>query len=159
MEAVTNATVLILLAKIDRLDLLNIIKKIQTTPEIEKEVLEGKEISVQEKERLEIFLKNMGIEKATTILQLDIGEVEKSALTLCKQKDILFFLSDDKKARRVANILGIKTLGTIGILLKNLQEKKITKKEAKEILHLLMTHSYYISTELYMRTVEIIDSA
>lgn len=158
MEAVTNATVLILLAKINRLDLLNIIKKIQTTPEIEKEVLEGREISVQEKEMLELFLKNIRIEKATRILQLDLGEGEKSSLSLCRQRDILLFLSDDKKARRVADILGIKTLGTIGVLLKNLQEKKITKKEAKEILHLFMTHSYYISAELYMRTVEIIDS-
>lgn len=159
MEAVINATVLILLAKIDRLDLLNIIKKMQTTPEIEREVLEGKEISIQEKERLDKFFKTIKIEKTTRILQLDLGEGEKSALSLCKQKDILLFLSDDKKARRAANILRIETLGTIGVLLKNLQEKKVTKQEAKQILYLLLTHSYYISTDLYMKTIETIEEA
>src|SRR3989338_7803257 len=138
MEAVTNATVLILLAKIDKLDLLETIKKIQTTPEIEREVLAGEKISIQEKERLENFLKKIQIENVTTNLQLDLGEGEKSALSLCKQKNIFLFLSDDKKARKTATILGIETLGTLGILLKNLQEKKITKKEAKHIVQLLL---------------------
>lgn len=159
MEAVTNATVLILLAKIGRLDLLGVITKIRATPEIAREVLDGKEISIQEKQALEKFFKSIKIEKTISTLQIDLGVGEKSALSLCKEQKILFFLSDDKKARKAANILSIETLGTIGILLKNLQEKKITKQEAKKVLNLLLTHSYYISTDLYVKTIEIIDSA
>ena len=157
MKAVTNATVLILLAKIDRLDLLEIIKKIQTTPEIEKEVLEGKEISAEEKERLENFFKKIAIKRSVASHHFDLGEGEKSAISLCEQENILLFLSDDKKARKTASILGIGSLGTLGILLKNLQEKKITKKEAKEILTLLLHHSYYISTDLYAKVLELIE--
>lgn len=157
MEAVTNATTLILLAKINRLDLLRIIKVIRTTPKIRQEVLEGKGITEREKLGLEKIFSGGIVEKPTIILPLDIGSGERSALSLCKEKNINLFLSDDKKARKAANILQIQSLGTIGIILKNLQEKKITKQEAKQILNLLITHSYYITTDLYIKTIELIE--
>jgi len=42
--AVTNATVLIFLAKVGRLDLLQVYKRILTTPEIHEEVLEKRDV-------------------------------------------------------------------------------------------------------------------
>lgn len=69
-----------------------------------------------------------------------------------------FEYSDDKKARKHAEILGVSCLGILGILLLNVQQKIITKQQAKEILHLLLSHSFYMNTELYARMLELLEN-
>ncbi|MBI4141667.1 hypothetical protein HY484_01955 [Candidatus Woesearchaeota archaeon] len=86
-----------------------------------------------------------------------MGVGETSAISLCKERKTALFISDDKKARRTAEILGIKCLGTIGIILENLKQKRLTKNEAKNILKLIVLNSYYLTTDLYARVVELIE--
>lgn len=157
-QAVANATVLILLAEINKLDLLHIYNPFLTTPQIRAEVLEGRAIPVKEKNDLEqFFSRNIKVETATQNLTLDLGVGETSALSLCVEKKISIFLSDDKKARKTADTLSAKAVGTIGIILENLNQKKITKQEAKKTLQLVVLHSY-IQTDLYVSAIELIES-
>lgn len=155
---VTNATVLISLAKVGKLNLLQIYKNILTTPQIRAEVLEKKEAPVKEKHDLEQYLSNnIKVESSVHNLNLDLGPGETSALSLCVEKKIHIFLSDDKKARKTAEILTIKVVGTIGIILENLKQDNITKQEAKKILQLLLQYSYYLSADAYAKILDLIE--
>ncbi|MEK6921380.1 MAG: hypothetical protein AABX82_05835, partial [Nanoarchaeota archaeon] len=57
----------------------------QFSPTKRKFCIDGKEISLQQKKRLQKFLKTIKVEKARNLLPLELGEGEKSALSLCKQ--------------------------------------------------------------------------
>ena len=156
--AVTNATVLIFLAKVGRLDLLQIYKRILTTPDIHAEVLKKGDV-LRERHDLEKFFKSkLNVETPLKKINLDLGRGETSALSLCIEKKILIFLSDDKKARKVAEILSIKAIGTVGIILENLKQNKITKQEAKKTLQLLLQYSYYLSADIYAKILDMIES-
>lgn len=159
-KAVTNATVLIFLAKIGKLEFLNIFSSLYTTSAIHSEVLGAKDTPEKERKDLEeYFQRRIQIENPSKILSLDLDAGETTALSLCTEKKILFFLSDDKKARKQAEILGVSCLGTLGILLFHVQQKKITKQQAKEFLHLLLSHSFYMDTELYARMLELLEES
>lgn len=159
MEAVTNSTVLILLAKINRLNLLKILNKIYTTTEIKNEVLNGKEIPLKEKSELENFFnKQVTIIDCDNLIDFDLESGENSALSLCSHIKINTFLCDDKKARQKADLLSIKSIGTLGIILINLREKRISKEEAKNILNLLVNNSYYLATDVYAKVLELISN-
>ena len=131
VKAVTNATVLIFLAKIGKLDMLDPYCPLFTTSIVQKEVL-GKDIQPKEKEDLLCFFnKKITIENPKKLLHLDLGPGETTALSLCAEQKMKLFLSDDKKARKRADFLGFHPLGTLGILLFHLQHKIITKKSFK----------------------------
>ena len=158
MEAITNSTVLIFLAKIARLDLLKIFKSIHSVNAVYLEVLSGKEIPASEKALLEVFFKkSLKIETPAKIQILDLGDGETGAISLCVEKKQAVFLSDDKKARRIAKFLGIDCIGTIGIILKNLKEKNISKEEAKNIVNQIIKSSYYLSVDVYAEIIELIE--
>ena len=159
-QAITNSTVLILLAKVGRLDLLDVFKSIYTTSLIRAEILEGKELPLAEKNELqEYFTQKIKIENPKRNIFLNIGTGETSALSLCLEKKITCFLSDDKKARKAADSLSIQAVGAIGIILRNIQQRKIHKQEAKNILQKLVISSYYISTDTYAKALELIEKS
>ena len=81
-------------------------------------------------------------------------EGEKAAISLCLEKDIKFFLSDDKKARNYARSLGIEVIGIIGILLYSLQDNKISKEEFMKIINELIEKGYSLSPELYAEVIK-----
>jgi predicted nucleic acid-binding protein len=49
--------------------------------------------------------------------------------------------------------------GTIGIILLNVKQKRLSKKEAKNILNELMNNSYRLSVEVYARALELIENS
>ncbi|MBI2671457.1 DUF3368 domain-containing protein [Candidatus Woesearchaeota archaeon] len=155
-EAITNSTILIFLAKIRKLWLLNVYK-IFTTPKVIEEVTEGKNISDMEKKDLQEFIeKRIQIESPEKII-LNKGIGESSAISLCVEKKIKIFLSDDKQARKTAELLSLLPVGSLGIIIKNLEMKIISKEEAKKYLDLLIINSYYISIDLYRRVLDSIE--
>jgi len=154
MKVVANSTVLIFISKINRLDLLEVME-IYSTEEVKKEVLSMKEINPIEKENLEkLFSEKINIVKDYKKMNLGLDLGEESAISVCINKKIPVFLSDDKKARRVAEYLSIDVIGTLGIIFINFKNKIITKEEARELLKKLISNSYYISAELYAKVLE-----
>ena len=73
------------------------------------------------------------------------------------ENNIKTFLSDDKSARKIAESLGLKVKGVLGILLWNLQHKNIDKKNCEELIRKLIQHGYYITTELYSEIINQIE--
>jgi len=83
--------------------------------------------------------------------QLDFGESEAIALAL--EKDNTTLILDDKKARRIAEELGVKIIGTIGILLKAKKASHI--KQVKPLLDQLNDVDFRISDSLYRKALEL----
>jgi predicted nucleic acid-binding protein len=83
-------------------------------------------------------------------LNLDIGESE--ALSLYWETNADFLLIDEKRGRIIALRNGIKTIGTIGILLSAKQRGFITL--VKPFLDILMNNSFRISDILYQQILE-----
>ncbi|MEK6961010.1 MAG: DUF3368 domain-containing protein [Nanoarchaeota archaeon] len=157
-EAVTNSTALIFLAKIDRLDLLETFGKIIVTTKVRDEVIRAKDIPQMERSIIEKFFKeNASIKDPANILPLDLGPGETSAIAICTESKTRIFISDDRKARRTADVMGIQCMGTIGIILANLKNGSISKNEARSLVNKLIDHSYYISTDAYVKVIGIIE--
>lgn len=156
-EVVANTSSLIFIAKLDIFNLAkNLFSRILVPKHVINEILEkdNPETLIIKRE-LKEFLKESGVKK---IRNFSLGEGEKAAISLCLERKIKIFLSDDKKARNFARSLGLDTLGTLGILLWNLKHEKIAKDELLKILNKLIDNGFYISPKLYVEIMKIVDS-
>jgi len=154
MLAVSDASPLILLAKIGRLDLLKgLYSGILIPQQVEKEIIKRKDESSPitleikkgwikvEKVELSPEVKEIGEE-----LGLHKGEVYALSLALhTKTKD---FLADDKLARIAARIMGLKAVGCLGIITKAYKNKKILKHEALECVQKLVDSGLWVSPDV-----------
>lgn len=146
VKAVSNATVLIFLSKLNRLDLLwNKYGEILIPAHVKEEILAKNEQGLKD------ALAKFNVRQPKNKRELNIGQGETEAILLCKEEKITDFLSDDKRARSTARMLNLNTIGTIGILLWNLDHKRISNKQFAELFDELIKKKYYISTELYLQ--------
>jgi len=119
MTAVSNSTPLIVLAKINRLDLLkDYFGVIYIPEEVYDEVVRrggnlagSSEVASCNWIKVEPVKNRMAVE--TLSLSLDKGEAE--AIVLSKEKESLLII-DDGAGRKTAELLGVKITGTVGIL-------------------------------------------
>ena len=83
-------------------------------------------------------------------MNLDLGESE--ALALYWETEADFLLIDEKRGRIIAIRNGIKTIGTIGILLASKQKGLI--KSVKPLLEQLAKNGFRISETFYQQILE-----
>jgi predicted nucleic acid-binding protein len=96
-----------------------------------------------------ITVKNQSVITALT-MNLDLGESE--ALALYWESEADFLLIDEKRGRTIAHRNGIKTIGTIGILL--LSKEMGFIPSIKPFMKLLMNNSFRISDTLYQQILD-----
>jgi predicted nucleic acid-binding protein len=85
-------------------------------------------------------------------LELDEGEAEAIALALQEGADLL--LLDERRGRGVALQLGLRVLGTLGVLID--AKRRGYVNEVKPILDGLMTEAgFWVSPQLYARVMDI----
>jgi len=136
---ISDTSTLILLQKIHELELLNqLYDNLVTTPEIVEEYGDKlpdwvKVESVKDKKYQE-FVET----------QVDMGEA--SAIALAKEFDEVLLLLDDLKARKLAQTLGLKITGTLGIIHKAKKEGFI--KEVKPLIDKLLETNFRISDKI-----------
>jgi len=126
---VADASVLIALAKMQRLDLLrNLYGEILMGPVVKTEVVDqGRQVGARGVEQVEKALEDgwlktvrltaterRGMEGLLKTAKLDDGEAESLALA---QARMLTLIVDDKEARALVAALGVSYLGTAGVLL------------------------------------------
>ena len=147
---ICNSTPLILLARINKLELL---KKLFGTITIPEDV--KKEVIVENKPGF-IVLNNAIKDKWIRIRnpknnkELNLGKGENAAINLAMEaKDRLII--DDAVGIRVAQELNIETLRTTTIIFMALKKKIINKEDAIELINKLIENGYYISNEYYAK--------
>lgn len=86
---------------------------------------------------------------------LDLGESEAIYLSDNKKADLL--LMDEVRGREVAVRMGIKIMGTIGILGLAYEDSIISKEEIKEAIEILRDAGRHISEKLYEQLLKLID--
>ncbi len=134
-QAVTNSTCLIGLERIGQLNLLpQVFSSVFAPPTVVAEVSSPLSwLRVQAVQNTAVI--------ATLRTQMDAGEAETIALAM-ELGDVILIL-DDKKARRVAQQIGLKVIGTVGMLLRAKRQGVIA--EIKPFLTALVQADFRIS--------------
>lgn len=137
-DAVTNSTCLIGLERIGRLDLL---------PQVFSTVFAPPAVVAEVRSPLS-WLRVQAVQNAVAVTtlktQMDAGEAEAIALAM-ELGDVLLIL-DDKKARRVAQQLNLKVIGTVGMLLRGKRQGVIA--EIKPLVLALLQADFRISERI-----------
>lgn len=145
MKVVVDTSVLIALSSISKLDLL---RKLFTLILVPRAVAE--EYGEPLPKWIEVLeVKNKQLVRAL-LEYLHREEAETITLTIETNADIVIL--DDKKARSIARRLGLKIIGTVGILVLAKKQKLIDNIEA-EINRLLQT-SFYLSHDVITKALE-----
>lgn len=164
MIVISDTTPIISFLKINHLDLL---EKLFGFVQIPKGVF----AELTENSR---FQKEAAIVKASTFIEvvdeidenyvsllrrstgLDLGESEAIYLSDNKKADLL--LMDEVRGREVAARMGIKIMGTIGVLALAFSEELISKNEIRNAIEILRDSGRHISERLYEQLIEMIDN-
>ena len=148
---VADASVLIALAKMHRLDLLHsVYGDVLIGPEVKAETVDaGKRISARGVERIEKALDDGWLqvarlsskEKRTAHsivskagLGLDAGEAESLALASSRK---LMVILDDRAARSFAEVMAVTFIGTAGMLFHAFAKKYLTLAEFEDVVEAL----------------------
>ncbi|MDJ1175914.1 DUF3368 domain-containing protein [Roseofilum capinflatum] len=144
---VTNSTCLIGLERIGRLDILpQVFTPITIPPAVQTEVgISTSWLTVQAPENLSTV--------QTLKTQVDDGEAEAIALAL-ELKNVIIIL-DDLSARRIAQQLQLKVMGTVGMLIQAKQKNIIPA--IKPILESLAEANFRISDAIIDKALELAD--
>lgn len=138
-----DTSVLILLSKINQLNLLQLIF---TKVYITKEVL----IEYSDEIPNWIIVENTLIEN---IEPFDLDKGEASLINIAISNNNIFLVIDDAKARRIAKILNLNFIGTIGVIItaKNLHHIK----KIKPLLNKIKNTNFRLSKEIYTTALQL----
>ncbi len=159
---IVNASPLILFGKIQKINILNqLYGIIYITQSVYDEVVKkglsknaSDALIVEEhikKEDIKIKkLTNEGIEKSSFLQginpQINKGEADTIALALQEKEKV--FVIDEKKAREVAKLQGLKPKGSLRVILEAYQKNILNEKEIKEILTQMTATKFRVSAEI-----------
>ncbi|HDH06457.1 MAG TPA: hypothetical protein ENH01_12265 [Nitrospirae bacterium] len=150
-RVVCNASPLIFLGKINRLELLDNFK-LYVPSQVEAEIARGLKLRKEDAQQIIHYLDSRKIEAVKTPLLKNLphflGSGERAVISLAVRNKIGIVLIDEAKARTVARFRGLKTKGTLGILWDSFKSGMIDR-ETTELLSLdLMQKGYRIREEI-----------
>jgi len=155
---VSNATPLIYLAKVGKIDLLRkVFGEVFIPDEVNIEVVDrGKRLGerdayVIERAISEGWLKVLSAEIVEVPIKLELGEA--AVLSLAKKLGLREVLMDEVSARVAARLLDLKPRGTVFVLLKALEKKEIDLNEFLEVLNQMIRHGFRLTEEVYVEAV------
>lgn len=149
---VSNTTVILYFIKIQRVDLLqNVFSRIVIPIEVYEELTVQEEEYAEEVLMCQKLVDNgfLIIKKVRAGENFGLDKGENAALSLCGELSETEFLSDDHAARKAARLKGYRVMGTLGVLFRNIDKKKITNHECFVLLDRLINRGFYISPEVY----------
>ena len=162
MTIISDTTPSISLIKINRLDLLEKLFEEVLIPEAVYRELTTNALFENEAKivKTSSFLKTSSVQnrKSLQLLQavsgLDDGESEAIILADELKSDVL--IMDERKGRKVAEKLGIKITGTVGVLLQSYSENMISLDEIKTYLDQLKNSNIRLSESLIQKALEML---
>jgi len=168
MIGIINSSPLIYLGKIGALPFLpKLFTECYTTLIVKEEVLSDEkapEFSVLK----EFFSSWLSLKEPTNqklvdrLKRLNIHTGEASVIALAKElqdnSDEIVMIIDDLAAREIARTLDLQVTGTIGVLIKSLNLKFITKEKCKNFLYTLVENTTFrISSALFSKILKEIE--
>jgi predicted nucleic acid-binding protein len=137
---ICDTSCLILLSKIDELELLNqLFDKVYTTHEIAREF--------RKKLPEKIIIQSPQNQHYQEFLQIETDKGEASAMALSYEIPDSILVLDDLKARKLADQLNLKYTGTFGIILK--AKKSGIIKEVKPLIEKIRKTNFRFTEELF----------
>ena len=85
---------------------------------------------------------------------LDLGESE--ALIMSEQNNADILLMDEMKGRKIAKLMNINIMGTIGVLIKSYQMELMNQNDMEEAIQIFKSSGRFISDKVYAKIYEII---
>jgi len=158
-KIVSNATPLIYLAKTDNLTLLKAIANQVYIPEavFQEVVIEGKRLGEKDAYRVEKCINQewLRVKEVKNLLSFDFplhyGELE--VISLAGQEGIKKVLIDDAKARSVADIAGLKPVGTLWVILQAVKNRMMDFDEFLSTLESIIHSGFYLKDEVYIKVI------
>ncbi len=155
---VSNATPLIYLAKVGRINLLrSIFGEVAIPEEVEVEVVDiGKQLGKRDAYIVENAISEGWIKVFRTSaikipIELDRGEI--AVISLAKKLGIREVLVDEISARTAARLVGLTPRGAVYILLRSLKNGLITLEEFLDILSQLVEQGFRLKEEVYIEAI------
>lgn len=163
MILVADASPLIFLAKIRRLELIRLLwaGDLWVPKSVASEVLAGC-VAPIEIGLLEDFLQCCHVEtiRRKRRFAVAMSQADNDALALALQVGAAILFCDDKLTRRMAEVEGVRPMGTLGVLLKAMQQQLITPAVARKLLdQLIEFHEFRISIPVYQAALRVIADA
>ena len=79
-----------------------------------------------------------------------MSEADNAALTLAVRSRADVLLCDERTTRQAARMEGIRSLGTLGVLLRAMRENLVSRPETRRTVDLLIrSHGFRIGIEVY----------
>jgi len=159
-EAVADATVLIFLGKLRRLEWLKARYDLVLIPSVVYD-----EVVVRGRERAEPDATVVGgaveagwieVKDANSIdavRQFDLEPGETAVLALALKSDFDTVLVDEESVREVARLLDLRPRGTLSVLFDALEEGEIDFGGFLELLERLLDNGFYLDEAVYLRAV------
>jgi uncharacterized protein len=142
---VSNTSPLIFLSKIDRLDLLSHLAKIQIPSEVLEEI-ESKDDLAKECIEQACYAGKIEVIKIAALIDEPIHIGEKAAISLAVEIQPELILLDDEKAKKIARNYSLKPVGTLGVLLIAKKRGLITK--VKPEIEKLLANNFRATDDL-----------
>jgi|YelNatPaOPRAMG01_1025707.scaffolds.fasta_scaffold86870_3 predicted nucleic acid-binding protein len=159
MTVVSNATPLIYLAKIGKIELLRkVFGEVIIPEEVRVEVvdkgklLDQRDAYIVENAIRDGWLKVLRTETLRIPIELEAGEV--AVLSLAKKHGIKEVLMDEVSARTAAKLMGLTPRGTLYVLLKALELKDFNLNDFLDTLSELVKHGFRLKEEVYLEAVK-----
>ncbi len=166
---ISNSSPLILLAKINEVDILGVFNELLIHEEVYKEIMKGKlsnspdaftiEGMVEEGKIRILNLNENGkkvYEKITgRYKSLDAGEAATIALAL--QRDEERVLVDESIARRVCKLVGLRPVGSLGVVLLAYKNGIIDENRVKIIVRKMVSSDFRVSASVTERFWELFE--
>ncbi|OGS46892.1 MAG: hypothetical protein A3K66_01175 [Euryarchaeota archaeon RBG_16_67_27] len=156
MRAAVDASPLIYLTKIGRLDVLDQYEEILVPPEVLSEIDRG--LAAGHPEALEVRrlvekgrLRVRAARKPRAEWNLDPGEA--AVLALARRAKVDEVITDDRAAIGVAKYIGLRPVSVPFLLLRERRAGRLSQRDFEAALRRLLGTGYYLSPELHARLI------
>ena len=160
MIVVSDTTPLISLMKIGHLNLVQqLFGEIQIPEAVLHELISNRRFPEESKMIKECsFIRTVVVEdtKAVELLcrSAGIDQGESEAIILSDSCGANLLLMDEAKGRKIAKLMGIQIMGTIGMLMTAYKEGKLHKEEILQCVDILKHNGRHIDNRLYEQLIQ-----
>jgi len=155
---VSDSSPLIALSSVGRLDLMQLIFETIIIPVSVRDEIMGTAAKISVELPSFIRVEPVAAELPVRFLKLNLHAGESEAIALALERGIQGIILDDKQARETADELGLKVIGTLGVLI--LAKRKGFLSEVRPIMAQIIERvNFRIAPSVLNRALSLIDEA